>query len=212
MNQPKTYRRFAARRGNRGFNLIEVLVAVFILAAMAFMFAAVIPTTLRSVNTSKYYNLAATIAQRKLDQLVDPAVGYKNLTPSGLGGTVLTNATTAGACDWNDPAPSITAGTAPNGVAPAKTNYRMVGYFTRIDGLRQYKENGTDACRALYSQNSLPGGDDVVGKLDIEGWQGKTATATDAALLKATVTISWRVSGRPVSTYTTSTLISRVSP
>lgn len=212
MSQPKNYKLRGQRRNNRGFNLIEVLIAVFILALMAMMFAAVVPTTLRSVNTSKYFNLASTIAQRKLDQLIDPSVGYKSLTPAGLGGTVLTNATTAGACDWNDPVPVILAGTAPNGVAPAKTDYRMVGYFTKIDGLRRYKQDGTDACRTMSSQNSLPGDDEVEGKILIEGWQGKTATATDAALMKATVTISWHVAGRPKSTYTNSTLISRVSP
>ena len=200
------------RRGQRGFNMIEVLIAVFILALMALMFAAVVPTSLRSVNTAKYYNLAATIAQRKLDQLSDPSVGYSSMTPAGLGGTVLSNASTNGPCDWNDPNPVVTSGSGPNGSLAAKTNYQMVGYFTKIDGLRQYVDNGSTACRPLASQNALPGDDDVVGKLVIEGWEGKTASSTDALMMKATVTVSWKVSGRAKSTYTTSTLISRVNP
>ena len=199
------------KRGQRGFNLIEVLFAVFILVFMSLMFAAVVPTTLRSVRTANYYNLAAMIAQRKLDQLLEPQIRYAKLTPVGLSGKVVSGAVapSADACEWYDPVPSITSGTAPTGTNPATKTYQMVGYFTKLDGLRKFKTNGTSACDAKTSQNAFPGEDEVLGKLVIDGWQGKTASTTSASMLKATVSITWRINGREKSTYTVSTLIPR---
>lgn len=192
----------------RGFNLIEVLVAVFILVFMSLMVAAVIPSTLRTVKTSSHYTLAAVIAQRKLDQLVDPAVGYTNLTSAALQGTapglVVSKGglTSADACEWFDPAPTT------SGTFGAK-DYRLTGYFTKLDGLRKVKE-GT-ACESRSSENAFPGGNDVVGKLDIAGWQGQTGGATDSPMMKATITITWKTKGQGKSTYTTSALIPRTN-
>ncbi|MBC7807821.1 MAG: prepilin-type N-terminal cleavage/methylation domain-containing protein [Akkermansiaceae bacterium] len=208
------------RSRTRGFNLIEVLVAVFILACMALMFAAVVPSSLRSIRTANYYNLAAIVAQRKLDQLMDPSIGYSNLTVATLtgedaavypGGRVISrNVAPADACSWVDPA-GVQSGVAPTSSTYAKKNYSLTGYFTTLDGLRRYKDNGTPACRELLTKNAFPGDSDVEGKIVIEGWQGKTSSVSDSSLLKATVTITWRTSGQGKSSYTTSTLIPKSS-
>lgn len=191
----------------RGFNLIEVLIAVFILIFMALMFAAVVPTTLRSVHTSNYYNLAALIAQRKVDQLMDPAVGFANLTTTSLkGGTsgvpqvLSSGAANSDACGWTDPAPTSTG-------TLGRTDYHLVGYFTQIDGLREYYNDGSAACANASSQNSFPGESEVVGRMDVEGWEGRTAAATNTSMAKVTITITWRVRGQGVSTYTLVSLV-----
>ncbi len=206
----------------RGFNLIEVLIAVFILLFMALMFAAVVPSSLRSIHTANYYNLAAIIAQRKMDQLADPtSIGYKNLTVAQLKGKILSDSTTGSAigsdpCEWYDPAPTSTGTgpvTASDGmtVASAKENYMLVGYFTKIDKLRTYKNNGSAACSQAISQNSFPGDSNVEGKMVISGWQGKTAAATDSQLLQVTITITWQSSGQGKSSYTATTLIPKTN-
>ncbi|MBC8139480.1 MAG: hypothetical protein H8F28_26680, partial [Fibrella sp.] len=154
----------------RGFNLIEVLIAAFILVAMALMFAAVVPTTMRSVKTSSYYTLAAMVAQRKIEQLVDPSIGYANLNVAALAGDgsyvdgriISKSVTPTSPCQWVDPAGTST-GTGPSGTAYAKTNYKLTGYFTTLDGLRKYKSNGTTACQEMMSQNAFPGDSDVEG-------------------------------------------------
>lgn len=182
---------------------------------MTLMFAAVVPSSLRSVKTSSQYNLAAQVAQRKLDQLMDPDVGYYAMTSAGLKDKVLSSSTTGGtgdACEWFDPDPAV-SGTAPvkNDSTKIKTlakkDYTLVGYFTKIDGLRKYKSNGTSACSDKLSQNAFPGDSDVEGKMEIKGWQGTTSSMTDSPLLQVTVTITWRTHGQGKSTYTTSTLI-----
>ncbi len=192
----------------RGFNLIEVLVAAFILVFMALMVAAVIPSSIRSVKTASSYTLASVIAQRKLDQLTEtPAVGYSNLTTLALEGLTQpgaiisrTGGTSADACEWFDPA-TTTSGTF------GRTNYRLVGYFTKLDGLRKTKSDA--ACASRSGENAFPGGDDVQGKIEISGWQGKNAADTNSSLMRATVTITWKTAGQGKSVYSVSTLIPR---
>ena len=212
------------RTAQRGFNLIEVLVAVFILVIMALMFAAVVPTTLRSVRTANYYNLAGQIAQRKLDQLMDPNVGYTKMTVDGLTNgpdvvapgvkypQVVSEAVTASSdpCEVYDPV-ATTSGTAPTASTKAGTNYRMTGYFTKLDGLRRFKSNGTPACNAKVSSNAFPGEDNVQGILVVEGWRGKTTVATETSMLRATITINWQNNGQGKSSYTISALIPQTS-
>ena len=200
------------KRKRRGFTLVEVYFAVIILLFMALMFAAVVPTSLRSIRSSNYYNLAAMVAQRKLDQLMDPAVGYSALTIAGLDGTQKpeiviispSNKTSADPCEYFDPNP-VQTGTV------NKTDYKLVSYFTKVDGLRKYTSNGTQACSDKLNDNAFPGDTDVVGQLVIEGWQGNTSAATDSHLMKATVTITWRTHGQGKSTYTAMTLIPETS-
>jgi type II secretory pathway pseudopilin PulG len=198
------------KSSSRAFNLIEVLIAVFILVCMSLMFAAVVPSTLRTVKTSNHYTLASVIAQRKLDQLTDSdTVGYANLTSSALQGATAPGfiiskggLSSGDACEWFDPAPTQ------SGTFGAK-DYKLTGYFTKLDGLRRVKD--TPACSPRSSENAFPGGDDVQGILEITGWQGQTAGSTDSPMMRATITITWKNPGQGKSRYTTSALIPRVN-
>jgi len=61
----------------RGFTLIEVLVAAFILLLMAMMVAAVVPISARGTHQSRSYTQTVLLAQRKIDQLQE--LTYNNV-------------------------------------------------------------------------------------------------------------------------------------
>ena len=205
-NKNNLKQKLAARPA--GFFLIEVLISVFILLFMALMFAAVVPTSLRSVKEANYYRLAGVIAQRKIDQLMDPSIRYANLNVTTLTtkGVLSTAGSSADPCEWFDPNP-IATGTGPNaGVAAGKT-YQLTGYFTKQDGLRKYQLNGSLACQPQVTLNSFPGDTDVTGRMDISGWQDNTVGGTNSPLLQVTITITWRTPGHPLSTYRLTSLV-----
>lgn len=143
-----------------------------------------------------------------MDQLTEaPAIGYTNLTVAKLEGSdhpgliiSKTGGSSADPCEWFDPA-TTTSGTF------GRTDYRLTGYFTKLDGLRKTKSD--PACAARSSENAFPGADDVQGKIEISGWQGKNAADLNSSVLRATVTITWKTAGQGKSSYTVSTLIPR---
>lgn len=178
----------STHRPRRAFYLLEVVIVIFIVFAMALMFAAVVPTSLRSVMTGSTYALAAEIAQRKLDQLMDPSVGYNNLTAAALetAGIIGHSSTTT------DPDP-VTVGTF------GTSGYTMTGYFTYEDGLRYTSAAGS-------SGNALPGESAVLGTLTCSSWYGSTSGSTPK-MMEATVTITWNNPGQGPSSFTQSCLI-----
>lgn len=193
----------AVRRKRNGLTLVEVVIAAFIFLLMALMFAAVVPASLRSVRTGTYYSLASQIAQKKLDQLMDPNVGYKKLTITDLRAAGIISAapgSSSDPCEYFDPN-ATSSGTLGN------ENYTLTAYFTDVDKIRLWKNDGSDACSARTVENALPGDDAVLGKLELTGWEGRTAADTNARLMQATVTITWKTNGQGVSSYTETTLI-----
>lgn len=78
MSSRKLSRKFA-----HGFTLIEVVVALMIVAAMGTLFIAVFPVALRSSTSTSYYTQAASLAAHKIEQL--RMAGYADLlSPSSL--------------------------------------------------------------------------------------------------------------------------------
>jgi len=188
----KNWRRL---RTGGGFFLLEVVFSLFILLAMALMVAAVLPAAFRSVKTGNYYTLASQVAQRKLDQLMDPNVGYINLTKASLQSQGIISpdypgSPTAGV--YYDPTPTVTG-------TINTTGYHLVGYFTKIDGLRTSTTN--------ESLNAFPGASAVLGTMDVSGWVGPTAASTNSRLMKVTVTITWKTNGQGASNYSQTALI-----
>lgn len=76
------FRRFRSRKVRRGFSLVEVVVAVFLLAMAVLMFGAFYPTASRSSRMSGNHSQAISEVQHKVDQL--RAIGYGRLTYSEL--------------------------------------------------------------------------------------------------------------------------------
>jgi prepilin-type N-terminal cleavage/methylation domain-containing protein len=74
--------RFRRRNQKRGFSLVEVVVAVFLLAMAVLMFGAFYPTAARASRMSGNHSQAISEVQHKVDQL--RAVGYGRLTYSEL--------------------------------------------------------------------------------------------------------------------------------
>jgi prepilin-type N-terminal cleavage/methylation domain-containing protein len=65
------------RRAHRGYSLIEVMVATFLLSMAVLTFAALFPVAAKSSKMTGNYAQAVSIAQHKIDQL--RAIGYGRL-------------------------------------------------------------------------------------------------------------------------------------
>src|ERR1039457_2788582 len=92
----------SGKNGSRGFTIVEVLVATFILIVGLVAVAGVVGTTLGNTARSEYMTQAATLATEKLEDLnrypaSDLHVYAASGTPSGgLTSDVLTNVTADG--------------------------------------------------------------------------------------------------------------------
>jgi prepilin-type N-terminal cleavage/methylation domain-containing protein len=72
-----------SRRGNqRGYSLIEVMVATFLLSLAVLAFSALAPVSAKAAKMNGNYAQAVSIAQHKVDQL--RAVGYGRLNYADL--------------------------------------------------------------------------------------------------------------------------------
>jgi len=78
------------RRASRigGFSLIEVLVALFLLAATAMVFGVVYPSGARARTKAQYYSQALATAQRKIEDC--RYTGYADLSIEGPTDTSIT--------------------------------------------------------------------------------------------------------------------------
>ncbi|MCL5103255.1 MAG: hypothetical protein M1133_03950 [Armatimonadetes bacterium] len=65
-------------RSRRGTGLVDVMVTLFLLGVAGIVFSAVFPTGFKAVKQGREYKVAATIAQRKMEQL--RAMNYESLT------------------------------------------------------------------------------------------------------------------------------------
>jgi prepilin-type N-terminal cleavage/methylation domain-containing protein len=72
----------ARRRPRRGFSLVEIVVAVFLMAMAVLMFGAFYPTASRTSRMSGNHSQAISEVQHKVDQL--RAIGYGRLTYTEL--------------------------------------------------------------------------------------------------------------------------------
>jgi prepilin-type N-terminal cleavage/methylation domain-containing protein len=79
---PKMFFNNSRKRVRRGFTLVEIVVAVFLLAMAVLMFGAFYPTAARTSRMSGNHSQAISEVQHKVDQL--RAVGYGRLTYSEL--------------------------------------------------------------------------------------------------------------------------------
>ena len=203
MNKRHKKNNFSIARKPRGFTVLEVILSFFILLLMALMAAAVIPVTLRATRSANTYELASAIAQKKLDQLMDPAIGFKNLQLANLQGTIVdATGTDSSACAFNDPAPSVT-GSYTAATASYTGDYAVKAYFTKIDNLVSKMDDGTAPCSGVNSRNTIPGYN-VHGQVDISAWP---KNVTPVIMMQATVTITWQTTGSRAQTYTLTSLI-----
>lgn len=66
----------------RGHTLVEVMIAIFVVASCALMFSALVPPSVKTEKMVGNYQQAASLVQHKVDQL--RAVGFGRLTYSEL--------------------------------------------------------------------------------------------------------------------------------
>lgn len=95
--QPASSNRHKARR--RGFTLIEVVVAIGVLAIGLLSVAALIGNTMRTGTSAKFMNMANVLASEKLDSLNKWPAGDPNVAP---GGALTGSATCAANDDYCD--------------------------------------------------------------------------------------------------------------
>jgi hypothetical protein len=117
--------------GARGFTIIEVLVASFILIVGLTAVAAVIGSTLGNTTRSEFMTQAATLATEKLEDL--------NRYPSSDPNVAVTNGTSAGSLTSND-LQNVTV----NGVTEAVAYYDEV-FFSPSEGSLVETTSGFDA-------------------------------------------------------------------
>jgi len=77
---PRAHRR--SPHGRRGYSLIEVMVATFLLSLGVLIFSALAPVSAKAAKMNGNYAQAVSIAQHKVDQL--RAVGYGRLNYTDL--------------------------------------------------------------------------------------------------------------------------------
>ena len=99
-------------RRQRGFTIMEVVLAMTVFLMMVLMFAAAFPLTVRAAQFSSNYAQATQLAQHKIDQL--RAAGYGSLNGAALAGTGIINSATPVA----NPAGSPTGSTSYSFTAP----------------------------------------------------------------------------------------------
>ena len=191
------------------FTLVEVVLSFAILLLMALMVGAVVPTMMRATRLSNSYELAATIAQKKLDQLRDPAVHYTNMQIATLqtAGIINPPGVDNSPCALNDPQPQVDSGSYDPNAKFYTASYQATTYFTRVDNLAKVSDDGSAGCSGKNAQNAFPGSN-VQGKLVISGWP-HSATNAPVTMLQATVTLSWQTTGNVPSSYTLTTLIQK---
>jgi Tfp pilus assembly protein PilV len=167
-----------------GFTIIEVTLALFIFLMMTLMFAAVVPTAARNAQYANTYAYAASICQRKLDQLTE--AGWDKLDQADLQNLGIIDNT-----------PATTDGAA---VIFTFTNNTTSSNANNPDNLDQLFSGGTNS-------STRP-----VGTIRIEPWATTTIAGTPTPVLsKVTVTISWR-DGRGVpQSFSIITLMTKMS-
>lgn len=116
------------RTVRRGVTLVELMAGVFILALTTITAAALLPTTALLRTSSGDYTRAATIAQRKLEQI-------RNLDPSRISGDGLRN---AGIID------ATNASTAPNTYS-----------FTTVDQVATDLKQGAGTVQLTYTGTDM---------------------------------------------------------
>jgi type IV pilus modification protein PilV len=106
-------KRHAKKSSTCGFTLIEVMVALFVLAVGLSSVAALLASTVKSTSSTEYMTQAATLTSEKLEDL--------NRYPSGDPNVAVTSGTTAG---------SISADTSAS--VTSNTVTQLVDYFDEI--------------------------------------------------------------------------------
>lgn len=122
---------FSRRGASRGFTIIEVLVATFILIVGLVSVAGVVGSVLGNTARSEYMTQAATLATEKLEDL--------NRYPSTDPNVAVTSGTSAGSLT-SDILQDVTA----NGVTEAVSYYDEV-YFSPTDGALVETTTGFDS-------------------------------------------------------------------
>ena len=186
-------KRFQGQHSRRATTLIEVVIALFILAMMGLMVAAIVPASARMTRSANSYSLAASICNRKIDQIVE--VGFTKIDSStATTSQITTNLTGVGVVD--NTAPTVTAVTDGNKLVYTFTNNNTATNTNNPDNLSGYFPNG------------------VAGTITIDPYSPSKRsinTVNQITMLRVTVSLSWRDANAPVQSYTMSTLISRMS-
>lgn len=176
--------RASLKRYQRGITLIEVLIAIFIFAMMTMMFAAVVPSSLRSARYAATYGHAVETANRKLDQLLE--AGYNRLDTADLQSLGIIDST----------APTTSS-----------NSYGAITTYTFTNNNTSSNANNPDNLSSYF-----PGG--ATGTIRIESWGPSVATlnsSTAYMMDMATVTISWRDAGGALQSYAMSTVIPQMT-
>jgi prepilin-type N-terminal cleavage/methylation domain-containing protein len=183
------YKTQGFRRGftllRRGFTLLEITIALMIFAIMILMFAATIPIATRATKYGNTYAVASSIALHKVNQL--EGLGYTQMD-----GTVLQ---TKGVLD------SGWAGNTPN----TRGMEAITGEFTDADKLWKFFPGGESTTGLRNTGIDAP-----KGSITLEPFMPsvKTISGTQvASLIRATITIEWRVAKNPISKFTVTRLI-----
>ncbi|MDO8683438.1 MAG: prepilin-type N-terminal cleavage/methylation domain-containing protein [Armatimonadota bacterium] len=71
----------SAKRQPAGFTLVEIMIAIFLLATTALIFGVVYPSGAHARTKAQYYSIAVCLAQQKLEEARH--TGYTDLTIQG---------------------------------------------------------------------------------------------------------------------------------
>lgn len=174
------------RQYSRGLTLIEVLLAAFIFLMMALMLASVLPAAARHTRYSATYSQAVALCQRKMDQVQEAGWGKLNEADLRALGII-------------DSSAGVSEGTA------------TVYSFTRNDSASNSKN-------ADNLSSFFPGGTNpetrVTGTIRIEPWESGYVTVNgnaEPSMMKVTVRIDWREAKRGQSSFSMTSLISRMT-
>ena len=150
------HRNAPTSRRQRGFTIMEVVLAMTVFLMMVLMFAAAFPLTVRAAQFSSNYAQATQIAQHKMDQL--RAVGYGSLNGAALAGTGIID--------------SATAVANPTGSPSGSTSYS----FTASDNLTAYFAAGSGGTVTI-SPDTNSGSSPVLDVTVLVSWTGGSVSS-----------------------------------
>jgi prepilin-type N-terminal cleavage/methylation domain-containing protein len=168
-----------------GFTLLEITIALIIFAVMILMFVATIPIATRATKYGNNYGVASSLALHKINQL--EALGYTQMD-----GPILQaqNVIDAG---WT--------GNTPNTYGMETISAE----FTEADKLWKFFPGGETTTGTRNTGADAPSGTIVLEPLAASV---KTKSGIDiASLVRATITIRWKVGQNPTSKFTVTRFI-----
>ena len=187
----------ATYRSQRAFTMVEVMFMLMMFTMMTMVFAAIIPTMARASGQSNLYTTVSSIAQSKVTQLQE--AGYFNIDSVHLGSTgrnVIDTETT----------PSLPSNTDGQGVATFTFTNKEALWKYLPGGMLSNGQINTDSSQAPYGTIKI---EPAPNMLYIE--DASTSNAPVAAMIKATITISWKPPTTPRTNYTIITFIPRAT-